>query len=194
MESSALTARSEPTCDSQNTACSRTSGSGSLRADASRISSAPSPPPWEMRNTAFRRRHTDAASRRHNKQLLSKGALYVAKLTGDGLEDGVWDGTGQWILLTTDTVSNVPGMSVADVRAMLRDALDGGLDSTAIADFLALVDWSGTDQRRPPIADLLGQLEAWSTEYAEGDLSRDQYIDRLVALLPERERRTRAAR
>ncbi|WZH52069.1 MAG: PhoX family phosphatase [Nocardioides alkalitolerans] len=70
------------------------------------------------------REGTDAASRRHNKQLLSKGALYVAKLTGDGLEDGVWDGTGQWILLCTDTVSNVPGMSVADVLIDTRLAAD----------------------------------------------------------------------
>lgn len=32
---------------------------------------------------------------RHNMTLLSEGDLYVAKFTGDGFEDGMYDGTGQ---------------------------------------------------------------------------------------------------
>lgn len=65
-----------------------------------------------------------AAAKRHNKTLLTKGTLYVAKLTGDGTEDGVHDGTGQWIRLCSDTTSYVPGMTVAEVLIFTRQAAD----------------------------------------------------------------------
>ncbi|SDS61674.1 hypothetical protein SAMN04488570_2286 [Nocardioides scoriae] len=64
------------------------------------------------------------AARRRNLQLLTEGTLYVAKFTGDGTGDGVYDGTGQWIPLTSDTKSFVPGMSVADVLIDTRLAAD----------------------------------------------------------------------
>jgi secreted PhoX family phosphatase len=57
-------------------------------------------------------------------RLLTKGTLYVAKFTGDGTEDGVYDGTGRWIPLCSDTESFVPGMSVADVLIFTRLAAD----------------------------------------------------------------------
>lgn len=38
-----------------------------------------------------------AAARTHNKTLLEHGTLYVAKFTGDGSEDGQYDGTGTWV-------------------------------------------------------------------------------------------------
>ena len=63
-------------------------------------------------------------AKRHNMTLLTKGTLYVARLTGDGSADGVHDGTGEWIELTTDTRSSVPGMSVADVLIDTRLAAD----------------------------------------------------------------------
>lgn len=63
-------------------------------------------------------------ARRHNKQLLTKGTLYVARLTGDGAEDGEFDGTGEWIPLTSDRRSFVPGWSVADVLIDTRLAAD----------------------------------------------------------------------
>jgi hypothetical protein len=65
-----------------------------------------------------------AKARRHNMRLLTKGTLYVAKFTGDGTEDGVYDGTGRWIPLCSDTESFVPGMSVADVLIFTRLAAD----------------------------------------------------------------------
>jgi len=63
-------------------------------------------------------------ARRHNLTLLTAGTLFVAKFTGDGTEDGVYDGTGQWIPLTSDTESFVDGMSVADVLIDARLAAD----------------------------------------------------------------------
>ncbi|WP_139978343.1 PhoX family protein [Nocardioides litoris] len=67
---------------------------------------------------------SSAAARQRNKQLLSKGTLYVAKLVGDGTQDGQHDGTGTWIPLCSDTQSFVPGMSVADVLILTRLAAD----------------------------------------------------------------------
>ena len=69
----------------------------------------------------------------------------------------------------------------------VRDATSAGLREgppyEAIADFVARVDWSGTHKRIPPIAGVLGKLEAWSTEYAEGDLTSEDYAARLRELL-----------
>ncbi|WP_076259284.1 PhoX family protein [Intrasporangium flavum] len=64
------------------------------------------------------------AARRHNKTLLTRGTLYVARFTGDGAADGVHDGTGEWIALTTHERSFVPGMSVGDVLVHTRLAAD----------------------------------------------------------------------
>lgn len=64
------------------------------------------------------------AARLNNLRLLSEGTLYVARLAGDGEEDGEYDGTGRWIPLCNDTRSFVPGMSVADVLIFTRLAAD----------------------------------------------------------------------
>ncbi|WP_256777607.1 alkaline phosphatase PhoX, partial [Stenotrophomonas sp. Ste71] len=55
---------------------------------------------------------------------LSAGTLYVGKFTGDGTADGLHDGTGTWIPLTSDRKSYVPGMSVAEVLIHTRVAAD----------------------------------------------------------------------
>ncbi len=67
---------------------------------------------------------TGARAKRHNMRLLDSGTLYVAKFTGDGTEDGQYDGTGEWIPLTSDTESFVQGMSVRDVLINTRLAAD----------------------------------------------------------------------
>ena len=64
------------------------------------------------------------SDRRHNLDLLSEGDLSVARFTGDGLEDGVSDGTGQWIPLTENGVSVVPGFSTEEVLVYTRLAAD----------------------------------------------------------------------
>ncbi|HEY8456421.1 MAG TPA: PhoX family phosphatase [Actinopolymorphaceae bacterium] len=65
-----------------------------------------------------------ARASRHNMRLLDHGTLYVAKFTGDGGDDGEYDGSGEWIPLTSDTTSYVPGMSVAEVLVNTRLAAD----------------------------------------------------------------------
>nr|WP_156822755.1 PhoX family phosphatase [Demetria terragena] len=62
--------------------------------------------------------------RQHNLTLLSEGDLYVAKFTGDGFEDGVSDGTGQWLALVKDGASMVADMTVAEVLVNVRTAAD----------------------------------------------------------------------
>jgi secreted PhoX family phosphatase len=69
------------------------------------------------------RRHGKRAHR-HNLTLLDHGTLYVAKFTGDGTADGVYDGTGTWIPLATDTESLVSGMELVDVLIDKRIAAD----------------------------------------------------------------------
>jgi uncharacterized protein len=67
---------------------------------------------------------SSGAAHKHNLTLLDSGTLYVARLTGDGTDDGEFDGTGEWIALTSDTESFVDGMSVADVLIDTRLAAD----------------------------------------------------------------------
>jgi secreted PhoX family phosphatase len=64
------------------------------------------------------------AAHKHNMTLLDSGTLYVAILTGDGTDDGEFDGTGEWIALTSHEESFVDGMSVADVLIDTRLAAD----------------------------------------------------------------------
>ncbi|MFW6641256.1 PhoX family protein [Nocardiopsis algeriensis] len=74
-------------------------------------------------------------SRRHNLTLLDTGTLYVARLTGNSPAgeidgggalpaDGEFDGTGEWIPLTSDTESFVEGFGVAEVLVHTRLAAD----------------------------------------------------------------------
>ncbi|MBB2985770.1 PhoX family protein [Terracoccus luteus] len=70
------------------------------------------------------RKGNGKAAREHNKQLLNRGTLYVAKFVGDGTSDDEFDGAGVWLALTSDTRSYVPGMSVAEVLIHTRLAAD----------------------------------------------------------------------
>ncbi|MCF6379229.1 PhoX family phosphatase [Nocardioides KLBMP 9356] len=67
---------------------------------------------------------SSAKARKHNLQLLSNGDLSVARFTGDGLGDGVSDGTGEWIPLTVDGESVVPGFTTEQVLVYTRLAAD----------------------------------------------------------------------
>ncbi|MEI5582755.1 MULTISPECIES: PhoX family protein [unclassified Agromyces] len=83
-------------------------------------------------------RYTAAAStgaRRKNMQLLSEGDLFVARFSGNSPaaeiagtgalpSDGAFDGTGEWVALTRDGASVVPGMSTEQVLVHTRLAAD----------------------------------------------------------------------
>ncbi|WP_299519211.1 PhoX family phosphatase [uncultured Serinicoccus sp.] len=70
-----------------------------------------------------RRRYREG-DKRHNMRLLSEGDLYVARFTGDGLQDGQYDGDGEWLPLVVGGESRVEGMSVAEVCTWTRLAAD----------------------------------------------------------------------
>jgi hypothetical protein len=82
----------------------------------------------------------------------------------------------------------IQSVDVSEVQRVVRVALRGGLNLAALRDFLASVDWSGTDRERPQIADLLGEIEAWSEAFSEGDLTQDEYIARLRRVLQAKDR------
>jgi secreted PhoX family phosphatase len=74
-------------------------------------------------------------ARRQNMQLLAEGDLFVARFRGDSPaseidgtgalpSDGAFDGSGEWIPLTRDGASAVPGMSVDEVLVYTRLAAD----------------------------------------------------------------------
>ncbi len=55
---------------------------------------------------------------------MSEGDLYVAQFAGDGLTDGVSDGTGRWVALTKKGQSVVPGFTTEQVLVYTRLAAD----------------------------------------------------------------------
>lgn len=74
-------------------------------------------------------------ARRNNLGLLSEGDLYVAKFTGNSPaaeitgtgvlpSDGLFDGTGEWIALTQNGESVIPGMTTEEVLVFTRLAAD----------------------------------------------------------------------
>ncbi len=64
------------------------------------------------------------AARRHNLTLLTAGDLYVARFTGRQRPDNANLGTGEWLPLTQNGESVVPGMSTEEVLVFTRLAAD----------------------------------------------------------------------
>jgi hypothetical protein len=79
-------------------------------------------------------------------------------------------------------------IGVDEVQQAIKAALSNGLSPDMLDDFLATVDWSGTHESLPPVADLLGQMEGWALQYATGEISDRQYAGHLLSLLPHGDR------
>ena len=61
--------------------------------------------------------------------------------------------------------------------------LQHGLDASMLAEFLASIDWSHSEQAAPAVRERLGQLEMWSTEHGEGQLPTEEFRARLRQML-----------
>ena len=85
----------------------------------------------------------------------------------------------------------IQDLTVQRVRNVVRRALRAGLDAELVGEFLASTDWGAFESADPKVAAMLGQMEAWATGYAEGELTRAQYVARLLSLLPRASERSR---
>lgn len=89
----------------------------------------------------------------------------------------------------------IENLTLADiVQLAVFPAIADGLRPAVVADVLAQVDWSGYRAASKDVLDLLGQLEAWSTEFAEDDLTAEEYRSRLERLASTGRDIQRAAR
>ncbi|SDF71195.1 PhoX family protein [Pseudonocardia oroxyli] len=79
---------------------------------------------YKFVSSATMRKGQSRRAREHNLSLLSDGTLYVARFTGDGAEDGEYDGSGEWIKLAAGSTSFVPGMTAEEVYVFTREAGD----------------------------------------------------------------------
>jgi len=85
----------------------------------------------------------------------------------------------------------IQDLTTPRVRNVVRRALRTGLDAEMLGDFLASVDWSGYESADSQVKAMLGEMEAWSTAYTERQLTRAQYVARLLSLLPRASERSR---
>ena len=72
------------------------------------------------------------------------------------------------------------------VQSVVREALRNDADPELVSQFVADVDWSGRDNE--PMRMLLANLEGWTADYAEGWMSKSQYVSNLLSVLPVSER------
>ena len=69
-----------------------------------------------------------------------------------------------------------------DVLQAVRETLADGPGDYRLPDFLASVDWSDSVRPQSVVADLLGSLELWDSEYREGDMDWEQFAARLKSI------------
>ena len=75
-----------------------------------------------------------------------------------------------------------PTPTDADVRQAVRKTLADGPREYRLPDFLAGVDWSEGVRPSPEVADLLGRLKLWDSEYREADMGWDEFAAALDAI------------
>jgi len=69
----------------------------------------------------------------------------------------------------------VDELKLTDLQAAARRTLGETLMPDILAAFLASVDWSGYRNARVDVRELLGVLEALATDFAEGDITTEEY-------------------
>ncbi|MCC6381230.1 MAG: hypothetical protein IT304_01920 [Dehalococcoidia bacterium] len=82
----------------------------------------------------------------------------------------------------------IQDLTLRRVRRVVRLAVRAGFDANVVSDFLAGVDWGSSGAADLKVRATLGQMEAWATAFAEGELTLAQYVARLLSLLPRAER------
>lgn len=86
------------------------------------------------------------------------------------------------------TLIPIQKVTRVDLLDVIRKSLHAELSAEVIDDFVASVDWSHATGAPSPMAEVIGALEGWASEYADGELPRGEYITRLLSLLPASER------
>jgi hypothetical protein len=69
------------------------------------------------------------------------------------------------------------------IRERVNMATRPGFVPDIMTDFFASVVWSGKLDLNSPVQQLLGVMEHWDTEFAEKDLSEEDYKERLRSVL-----------
>ena len=64
----------------------------------------------------------------------------------------------------------------------IRETVANGPEEYRLPDFLASIDWSDAVRPPPEVADVLGRLELWDSEYREGDIDWPEFVARLDSL------------
>ena len=82
--------------------------------------------------------------------------------------------------MTTPLTSQPP--TRADVLEAIRETVANGPEEYRLPDFLASIDWSVAVRPQPEVADVLGRLELWDSEYREGDIDWSAFVARLSSL------------
>ena len=64
----------------------------------------------------------------------------------------------------------------------IRETVANGSEEYRLPDFLASIDWSDAVRPQPEVADLLGRIELWDSEYREADIDWAELVARLSSL------------
>jgi hypothetical protein len=88
-------------------------------------------------------------------------------------------------------LTDIQALEQTDVLAAVAEALRAGLNVSTLANFTSGVDWSSWERSQPAVREMLGQVEAWVTEYSEGEISAAGLSVRLLSLFPDARERSR---
>src|SRR5690606_32338262 len=91
--------------------------------------------------------------------------------------------SGETTSMSTLAIADVTMDTISEA---IRRATGAGLDAPMLLDFLASIDWTSTERAPDGVRSALADVEAWSTEFSEGDLTRDEYLARLQRLVAVR--------